>query len=132
MYKLLTGTYVYECYQIIDDITYPSGPSWRTHCDCGDAIDLRLKNGHGNWYYCPPCLTRLQTLERERAKREHDERARRRIEHGPLGCDDEECSICCDHEPDPDEGYHCSNCGEDCSESAYANAEAYADSLEDR
>lgn len=32
------------------------------------------------------------------------------------GCEEPECQDCCDHEPDSSEGYHCSNCGKDCSE----------------
>lgn len=33
------------------------------------------------------------------------------------------CPVCCEHEPDPDEGYHCLSCGKDCS--ADVAAEAY-------
>lgn len=39
------------------------------------------------------------------------------------------CQKCCDHEPDPDEGYHCLQCGKDCYEDVAAAA---YDSYKDR
>lgn len=32
------------------------------------------------------------------------------------------CQECCEHEPDPDEGYHCLLCGADCSERVFSQA----------
>lgn len=51
-------------------------------------------------------------------------------EHTPKtsceGCEEEDCQFCCDHEPDADEGWHCLNCGKDCSEDVLAAAYDYA------
>lgn len=40
----------------------------------------------------------------------------------PIAIDGYGCQECCDHEPDADEGYHCLNCGKDCSESVMSRA----------
>ncbi len=32
------------------------------------------------------------------------------------------CQDCCNHEPDPDEGNHCLQCGKDCSEDVMSDA----------
>lgn len=51
-------------------------------------------------------------------------------EHEP--CEAEDCQICCDHDPDPSEGYHCTLCSLDCSEIVASKAEFYSDSSESR
>ena len=47
-------------------------------------------------------------------------------------CDEESCTVCCDHEYDPSEGYTCLNCGKDGAEAMACFAEAAADAAEDR
>lgn len=41
---------------------------------------------------------------------------------GEVYCGPYACPHCCDHEPDADEGYHCLNCGTDCSEGVMSAA----------
>lgn len=45
------------------------------------------------------------------------EECKAQTEHGPYGCTE-----CCAHEPDPDEGYFCLQCGKDCFEDVMSSA----------
>lgn len=67
---------------------------------------------------CEPCSDAFQKKNRE----EEIARDAKWIKENPCEeCGEEVamayygCQNCCEHEPDPDEGFHCLGCGKDCS-----------------
>lgn len=73
---------------------------------------------HGDTIRCRPCWESFNRKNQE----ERDKNKPKCLECGAPAYIDL-CEECCEHnDVDPDEGYHCLDCGKDCSEDVFADA----------